>query len=271
MQLYTQTSGTGPDLVLVHGWGLHGGIWGRFVPLLETHFRVTCVDLPGHGRSDWQGEETLDAMTEAVLSVAPAPAAWLGWSLGGLVATRAALMAPGKVTALVTIASSPCFVRKPGRQSATLPLLLDTFAAELAQDYVRTLNRFLALQVRGSNHYGEVLKTLRALLLAHGEPDAAGLRAGLEVLRTADLRDSLRDIGCPTLLLMGERDTLVPVNAGHAASELFRNAQLEVIEGVGHAPFIAQPEVVARLVHEFVYKKSVPSPSGRRTGRGDIE
>jgi len=271
MQLYTQTSGTGPDLVLVHGWGLHGGIWGCFVPLLETHFRVTCVDLPGHGRSDWQGEETLDAMTEAVLSVAPAPAAWLGWSLGGLVATRAALMAPGKVTALVTIASSPCFVRKPGWQSAMLPLLLDTFAAELAQDYVRTLNRFLALQVRGSNHYGEVLKTLRALLLAHGEPDAAGLRAGLEVLRTADLRDSLRDIGCPTLLLMGERDTLVPVNAGHAASELFRNAQLEVIEGVGHAPFIAQPEVVARLVHEFVYKKSVPSPSGRRTGRGDIE
>lgn len=266
MSLYTQTSGTGPDLVLVHGWGLHGGIWERFVPLLAAHFRVTCVDLPGHGRSDWQGEGTLDAMTEAVLSAAPAPAAWLGWSLGGLVATRAALMAPGKVTALVTIASSPCFVRKPGWQSAMLPVLLDTFAAELAQDYVRTLNRFLALQVRGSNNYGEVLKTLRALLLAHGEPDAAGLRAGLEILRTADLRDSLGDIGCPTLLLMGERDTLVPVNAGHAASELFPDARLEVIAGAGHAPFIAAPEMVAGLVHEFVYKKSVPSPSGRRAG-----
>ena len=84
MKLYTQTSGNGPDLVLIHGWGLHGGIWGRFVPLLEAHFCVTCVDLPGHGRSDWQGEETLDAMTDAVLAVAPAPAAgwagrWVGW------------------------------------------------------------------------------------------------------------------------------------------------------------------------------------------------
>jgi pimeloyl-[acyl-carrier protein] methyl ester esterase len=252
MKLHSQTSGTGTDLVLIHGWGLHGGIWDRFVPLLEANFRVTCVDLPGHGRSDWQGEETLDAMTAAVLAVTPVPAALLGWSLGGLVATRAALMAPDKVTALVTIASTPCFVRKPGWQSAMLPVLLDTFAAELAQDYARTLNRFLALQVRGSNSYGEVLKTLRALLLAHGEPDAAALRAGLEVLRTADLRDSLGGIDCPTLLLMGERDTLVPVNAGHAASELFPNARMEVIEGAGHAPFIAQPEVVAGQINNFL-------------------
>ena len=62
MSLYTQTSGSGPALILIHGWSLHGGIWEQLVPLLEPHFRVTCVDLPGHGRSDWRGEETLDAM-----------------------------------------------------------------------------------------------------------------------------------------------------------------------------------------------------------------
>jgi len=258
MQLYTQTFGAGPELVLVHGWGLHGGIWDQFVPLLAENFRITCVDLPGHGRSGWQGEGTLDAMTEAVLSVVPTPAAWLGWSLGGLVAARAALLAPGKVTALVMIASTPCFVRKPGWQSAMLPVLLDTFAAELAQDYVRTLNRFLALQVRGSNGYGEVLKTLRALLLAYGEPDAAGLRAGLEILRTADLRDRLGDIDCPTLLLMGERDTLVPVNAGHAASKLFPDARLEVIAGAGHAPFLVAPKVVAGRIYNFLCENIAP-------------
>jgi len=255
MTLYTHTTGTGPDLVLIHGWGLHAGIWEHFVPLLVPHFRVTCVDLPGHGRSGWQGEESLDAMTEAVLTVTPAAASWLGWSLGGLVATRAALIAPASVTALVTIASTPCFVRKPDWQSAMLPVLLETFAAELAQDYVRTLNRFLALQVRGSDHAGEVLKALRALLLVHGEPNPAGLRAGLEVLHTADLRHSLGDIGCPALLLAGERDTLVPVSAALAASKLIPDAQLEVIKGAGHAPFIAQPEAVAKQVEHFLCEK----------------
>ena len=237
---------------MVHGWGLHGGIWKPLLPLLETHFRVTCVDLPGHGRSGWQGEETLDAMAGALLSVAPAAAAWLGWSLGGLVAARAALLAPTRVNALIEIASSPCFLRRPGWQSAMLPVVLDTFAAELAEDYARTLNRFLALQVRGSENSAAALKILHALMLLQGEPNADALRAGLELLRTTDLRDRLGKITCPVLLLAGERDKLVPVSAMRAAGELFHAAQLQVIDGAGHAPFIAQPGQVARQVTEFL-------------------
>ena len=214
MTVYTRTTGSGPDLVLIHGWGLHGGIWDEFVPLLETDFRVSCVDLPGHGRSDWQGEATLDAMVDALLDAVPGPAAWLGWSLGGLLASRAALKRPAQVSALVMLASTPCFVRRPGWQSAMLPALLDTFAAELQADYSQTLNRFLSLQVRGSANASQTLKALRAKLLAHGEPSTAALQAGLDILRTADLRDQVFGIHCPVMLIMGERDMLVPVSAG---------------------------------------------------------
>ena len=258
MSLYAQASGSGPGLLLIHGWSLHGGIWERLLPLLEAHFSVTCVDLPGHGRSDWQDEETLDAMAAAVLTVAPAQAAWLGWSLGGLVAARAALLAPARVNALVEIACSPCFVRKPGWPSAMLPALLDSFAAQLAENYVRTLNRFLALQVRGSDHSSEVLKTLRALMLVHGEPDVAALRAGLALLRATDLRDSLDAVECPVLLLAGERDTLVPLAAMQASCELFLDARLQVIAGAGHAPFLAQPEIVAECVRYFLCEDNAP-------------
>jgi pimeloyl-[acyl-carrier protein] methyl ester esterase len=252
LSLYTETAGNGPDLVLIHGWGLHSGIWDGFAPLLETSYRVTRVDLPGHGRSDWRGETSLDEWVAAVLAAVPIPAAWLGWSLGGLLAMRAALMAPGQVTALITVASSPCFVRRPGWQSAMLPALLETFSAELQQDYGRTLNRFLSLQVRGSEHAGTVLKTLRSTLLAHGEPDAAGLSAGLEMLRTTDLRNALGEIACRTLLLMGGRDTLVPQNAGSETAALLADAQLAMIEGAGHAPFLAAPQRVAERIDSFL-------------------
>jgi len=253
MQLYSETSGVGPDLVLVHGWGLHGGIWDEFVPLLEQDFRVTRVDLPGHGRSEWNNEVTLDDMADAVLASVPESAAWLGWSLGGLVASCAALKRPAHVSALVTLASSPCFVRKPGWQSAMLPVLLDTFAGDLQDDYKKTLNRFLSLQVRGSAAANQTLKALRTKLLAHGQPSTAALQAGLDVLRTADLREQVSGISCPVLLLMGERDTLVPVYAGRESVPLFPAARLEVIEGAGHAPFIAQPDVVAKLVQDFLH------------------
>jgi len=252
MSIYTQTTGSGPDLVLIHGWGLHGGIWDEFVPLLETDFRVTCVDLPGHGRSGWQDESTLDAMVDALLDALPRPAAWLGWSLGGLLASRAAVVQPARVNALVMLASTPCFVRRPGWQSAMLPALLDTFATELQADYSRTLNRFLSLQVRGSAQANQALKILRGKLLAHGEPSTAALQAGLDILRSSDLREQVCAIQCPVMLLMGERDTLVPVNAGRESANLFPDARLEVVEGAGHAPFISQPDVVATLVRDFL-------------------
>lgn len=252
MSLYTESAGNGPDLVMIHGWGLHSGIWDEFAPLLEAGFRVTCVDLPGHGRSGWRGEDSLEEWVDAVLAVVPKRAAWLGWSLGGLVAMRAAQRHPRHVSALVTLASTPCFVRQPGWQSAMLPSLLETFSVELVQDYVRTLERFLSLQVRGSERANAVLKALRATLLAHGEPDAAALLAGLDILRSSDLREGLKSLDRPWLMIMGERDMLVPVNAGREASRLCASARLEVIEGAGHAPFLAAPQAVARLISRFL-------------------
>jgi pimeloyl-[acyl-carrier protein] methyl ester esterase len=261
LTLYTQTTGSGPELVLIHGWGLHGGIWDSLLPLLEPHFRVTRVDLPGHGRSGWNGKAALDDMARAVLDVVPAQAALAGWSLGGMVALRAALLQPASITALALIASTPCFIRKPGWQSAMQPELLEAFASDLAQDYQRTVDRFLALQVRGAAHATEALKSLRATLHAGGPPQLAGLRAGLDVLRSADLRGEVAQLQCPTLLLMGERDTLVPCSAGQAALQLFPQAQLTVIDAAGHAPFISAPDSVANALHSFFKDTQTPPVS----------
>ena len=252
MTLCTQTGGSGPELVLIHGWGLHSGIWDGLLPLLEPYYRVTRVDLPGHGRSAWNGAVTLDDMVRAVLAVVPEQAAWVGWSLGGLVAQRAALVYPGRVDTLALIASTPCFIRKPDWQCAMLPGLLDTFADELEQDYQHTLNRFLALQVRGGSHATDTLKRLRATLHDGGAPQLAGLRAGLEILRSTDLRGELAQLQCPTLLLAGERDTLVPAAAACATARLIPHAQLAVIDGTGHAPFITAPERVADTLRDFL-------------------
>ncbi|NHZ69836.1 MAG: alpha/beta fold hydrolase, partial [Thermotogales bacterium] len=58
--LHVDVYGAGPDLVLVHGWGMHGGIWSDWAGELSSCFRVWVVDLPGHGNSDYQGQDTLD-------------------------------------------------------------------------------------------------------------------------------------------------------------------------------------------------------------------
>lgn len=80
-------------------------------------FTLHLVDLPGYGRSSGFGAMTLEEMTAQVAKNAPDQAIWLGWSLGGLVASQMALTHPERVQALVTVASSPCFsAREGGRE-----------------------------------------------------------------------------------------------------------------------------------------------------------
>ena len=251
MRLFTQTAGKGPDLVLLHGWGLNADVWGEFGSLLENDFRVTRVDLPGHGRSAWNGDGMLDDWVRQVLDVAPRRAAWAGWSLGSLVAQRAALLAQDRVAALAVIAGTPSFVRRHDWQPAMLPALLDSFAEELSTDFEKTLQRFLALQVRGSEDASATLKQLRAGLLAAGKPDRTALQAGLGLLRDTDLRQELGSICCRVRLVMGERDMLVPQAAGRESLALYRNAGMDVIDGAGHAPFISHPRAVAETLGRF--------------------
>ncbi|NIV36280.1 MAG: alpha/beta fold hydrolase, partial [Anaerolineae bacterium] len=91
MSLYIDLRGNGPDLVMLHGWGLHGGLFGPVIEPLAERFRLHLVDLPGHGRSPMlEGKYTLERIAEAITGEVPAGAHWLGWSLGGRIALAAA-------------------------------------------------------------------------------------------------------------------------------------------------------------------------------------
>lgn len=87
--IWWQTIGEGDcHLVLLHGWGLNAQVWDCITPQLASHFTLHLVDLPGYGRSGGFGAMSLEAMAQRVLEQAPPQAVWLGWSPGGLVASR---------------------------------------------------------------------------------------------------------------------------------------------------------------------------------------
>jgi pimeloyl-[acyl-carrier protein] methyl ester esterase len=241
--LYREVEGKGPELLLLHGWGLHGGVWDTLLPRLTPHFRVTRMDLPGHGRSRAVPmPRTLAETSRLVREAAPAGAIWLGWSLGGLVALRAALDAPGKVRALVLANTTPRFVTAADWPHAMPPAQLAEFAAGLAQDYRETLQRFLSLQLRGDESARSSLRTLREALFAHGEPDTLSLAAGLELLRSSDLRAELGLFSLPALVMAGGYDRLTPPQAGEALAKAIRGAELKVFAKSAHAPFLSHAD-----------------------------
>ena len=98
--VHVESVGSGPPLVLLHGWAMHSGLFAPLLPRLTDRFRVHLVDLPGHGHSPTLSRYSLDtiaaAVGEAVSSAAGTaePVTVLGWSLGGMVALHWALAAP---------------------------------------------------------------------------------------------------------------------------------------------------------------------------------
>jgi len=240
MKLWTQTSGAGDELLLIHGWGMNASVWLPLARELEKDHRVTLVELPGHGESPWQdAADGLRDWAEQLLDAAPAGAVWVGWSLGGLVMQQAAWMQPQKLRALVGIATSPCFVRRDGWSCGIPPRVLESFAAELQADTGKTLRRFLALQVQGAENARELLQQLREEFDARPAPRLAGLRAGLEILLHSDLRMQLAALDLPLYWILGKRDTLVPSELGTVLPEHQRRMQLRVIGGAAHAPFLS--------------------------------
>ncbi len=242
MNLFTQTTGTGPDLVLLHGWGMNGDVWETILPELSTHFRVTLVDLPGHGRSlESLADYSLPNLANTIAESLAPEFIVMGWSLGGMIATQMVLNFPERISKLVLVASAPRFVRDDSWPEGTDAEVLDGFAEQLKQNYQQTINRFIAIQAMGSDYAREEQRSLRERVFRHGNPQPAALEGGLEILRHADLRPRLSQLHCPTLLITGENDALFRRQAAEQTRALITNARLSVIKGAGHAPFLSHP------------------------------
>jgi pimeloyl-[acyl-carrier protein] methyl ester esterase len=253
MSLYVETVGHGPNLIMLHGWGLHGGLFRPVINALARRFTLHLVDLPGHGRSAMiKGDYTLSAIAQAVADQVPGDGCWLGWSLGGRVALQAA--ADGlALSKIILVGVNPCFVQREGWTHAMPESELLQVAASLQNDYKLTLQRFLAVQSRGSERGREELRAMRGELFEHGEPNTDALAGGLEILRSIDLRPLLPTIQQSTLVLHGNRDTLAPLAAAEYSAAQLPHASLKVISGAGHAPFISHPDEFVAAIEEFLH------------------
>jgi len=240
-----------PALLLLHGWGLNRGVWQSLIPQLEPFYRVTALDLPGFGGEAAAPAVDLEQMVERLAEQIEEPSVCVGWSLGGMLALRLAARFPEKISKLIMVAASPHFVQDEGWPHATKPEVLAGFSQALRDDLNLTLQRFLALQVRGSVDSKAVLKQLKRALAEGGLASEAALELGLRILSEADLREDLQRLPQPLAFFLGERDGLVPHAVAADLQRLQPTAQVELFARAGHAPFLSHPESFTAKLRAF--------------------
>ncbi len=243
--------GEGPDLVLLHGWGVNSAVWQPIIENLSAHYRLHLIDLPGFGDSRKLQDYSLDNVIEQLLPAIPDQAILCGWSLGGLIATQIATLYPEKIGKLIQVCASPKFVAEqnwPGVESK----VFDNFQLGLQKNSEKTLSRFIAIQAMGCESAKQDTLLIKGLLREQPTADLAALVAGLDLLNKQDLRHQLQNVTVPCLAIFAEFDTLVPLQTAQQVQGLLPNIQVAVIKDSAHAPFISKPSEFCKTMINFI-------------------
>ena len=247
------SEGEGPPVVLLHAFPLDRGMWAGQVAALSGRYRVHAIDAFGFGGCElpaggWGVESMADAVAGWVVSQKiPTPLVVCGLSMGGYVALAFARRHADYVRALVladTRAEPDSDEARAGRDSA--------IAAVEAHGSVAQVEAMLP-KVLGATTRAErpgVVSEFRRTGLSQ---DKAAVVAGLIALRDRpDARPGLAAINVPTLVIVGDEDTLTPPSAAEALAAGVRGAKLVVLPGAGHLSNLETPDAFNAAVLDFL-------------------
>ena len=261
LALHVERSGHGAPVVLWHGWAMNLRVFDALRENLQRDFQTIAVDLPGHGRSAWRTTvsavsaaqlDALDSLLHPLLATLPHNSTLVGWSLGGQLALRAAMLAPERVARLVLIATTPRLLRAADWPHGVDAALLALMRARVHEDSQAMVDEFLELQLRGCRNAVPLLHALRTTLPMHGAALAPALHSGLEVLTYTDLRPLLSQVNQPTLVVGGQYDRITHPRAAAALAHGLSNARYHEFARCAHAPFLSHADEFIVLLREFI-------------------
>lgn len=255
-------------ILFVHGWATDKSVWAGTINSLEGA-RAINLNLPGHGGGLKWDEPTLKPATDEISlhtsGLADGSVVGVGWSLGAQALLAIAAEEKKKFKALVLVAATPCFLEKEDFQWGQPRALVKRLILDMKKDAASTVERFYALNFsdaeRKTAAAEEFVKRYRfpGPVNCEGETpgcipvfDYAGITTALEALFNTDLREQLKKVSVPVLLIHGGKDTVTPVGASRFLESRMKVASLTVFEDSGHAPFITEPERFTRTLRGFL-------------------
>lgn len=252
--------GEGSPVVFVHGLSGCWQNWLENLPRLAQERRVVALDLPGFGRSRMPAEGiTISGYARCVDELCErldlGPVAVVGNSMGGFVGAELAICFPERAERLVLVSAAGISIRHlrvaPTLTFARVGGIVGTAAGIRSRAVVlRPRLRHLALGVV-FRHPTRLRADLVYEQVARGA-GRSGFAPALEALISCDFVDRLPEIGCPTLIVWGSDDVLVPVEDAHEFERLIPDSRKLILEDTGHCAMLERPQTFNRCLVEFL-------------------
>jgi pimeloyl-ACP methyl ester carboxylesterase len=260
--------GSGPPVLFVHGLG---GSWQNWLEnLVQTAgagYRAIAVDLPGFGHSELPAQKVsisgygrwIDELLSAL--EVDEPVRLVGNSMGGFIGCEVAIQFPARVERLVLVSAAGISIEEQRNDAAMAGLYRTERIGKLVTTWVAAQSDTLARRPG-------LRKALLRFVAAHPDRLDARLVAeqvrgtgtdgflpALDALTSYPIRSRLPEIACPTLIVWGRLDQLVPVRDADVFEQLIPDSRKVVFEDTGHVAMLEQPDRFNRLLLDFLAEK----------------
>lgn len=243
--------GTGPELLLIHGVGMRADFWMNLIPLLEQHFSLTVIDLPGHGHSALMSDAhpELDQYTDVIaafLSGCGSKPIIVGHSMGALIALDLAVRYADYVQAIAVLNG---VYRRSVEAIAAIQSRVTELSSKSSPDTTKTLLRWFG------EHPSAVERSAKeACYRWLAAANAVGYRQAYNAFANADAPDDsdLAHINCPALFMTGSLEPNSTPAMSQAMSDLVPDARCLIVENAKHMMSMTHGHDVSRaLVANF--------------------
>ncbi len=239
-----ETTGQGEPVLLLHGWGSSNVVWKSIINNLKDRYTLYALDFPGCGESDLPKEPlTIIDYENLVLEFCKElniiNPIIMGHSHGGRVALSLMCKKLLSVNKAILFDSAGIVAKKPLKTRVKIK----TF---------KIAKWFLTLPLI-KNYTADTLNTLRNYFGSSDYKSAPDvMRKTLVNVVAVDLRDSLKNIDAPTLLIWGDKDTDTPLKNAVLMEKLIPDCGLCVLNGCGHFALIEKPYDVNAILNSFL-------------------
>jgi pimeloyl-ACP methyl ester carboxylesterase len=251
---HIEAGGGGKAIVFLHGLGGNCHSFdAQLAYFAGRGWRAVSWDMPGYGKSTLGGEMTWESLAEAAIRLFDKlgldSTVVLGHSMGGMVAQEIALRHPERVRGLILSATSDVFGSADGKfqeeflAKRLAPLDAGKTPADFAPETVPAMF---------ADHPDP--QAIRAAIASNAAISSESYRAALNCLVTFNRRDELSKIGCPTLLLAGEKDTVMPAKGMRSMFKRLKHPVYRELLGVGHLGNLERPDAYNAKVSQFLFE-----------------
>ena len=252
-RLHARVGGSGTSIVLFHSLLADQSSWDRIVQSLAATHRVVVLNLPGFGTSDPVGS-SLEAIADHIGAALdkfelPGKPILMGNGYGGFIALMTAIRKPGIASRLVLADCGACF-SEPGRAAfrGMSAAARDKGLGAIADVAMR---RLFSPEFQAENP--DLTADRKAKFLA---VDAATFHGACDALATMDIRDQLKAVTVPALVLVGAMDEATPPPMSRELAAGLPNATLVELPGLAHVPQLQAPDVFLQAIRPFIDQSS---------------